>query len=235
MSSSWFTVALTGSYQHNTVTSQWLDMGFGLIIEFIEHLELVITITLSLIRALYFTTAHVKSCLFTSHCLVMDPNIVLFCSLCCRPCTFSQLIRGLLTAKLLLAIASTVILGSESGGTRYHILLFQIRDLPFRRLIRLAGLRWWYSTPPLHGIASVVSKSKSHCDWWSVSQSVFVSSPAWGSWSDIYYCLTITVLLLWGALSDDTLASLYSLSTDRMESTVHNNSSVVAYQRLPVL
>jgi hypothetical protein len=28
-----------------------------------------------------------------------------------------------------------------------------------------------------------------------------VSNPIWGSWPDIYYCLTITVLFLWGALS----------------------------------
>jgi hypothetical protein len=29
-----------------------------------------------------------------------------------------------------------------------------------------------------------------------------VSSTTLGSWPDIYYCLTVTVLLLWGALSD---------------------------------
>jgi hypothetical protein len=55
------------------------------------------------------------------------------------------------------------------------------------------------------------SESKSHCYWrlvgrsvsQSVSQSVLVSSPIWGSWPNIYYCLTVTVLLLWGALSDE--------------------------------
>jgi hypothetical protein len=30
-----------------------------------------------------------------------------------------------------------------------------------------------------------------------------VSSPIWGSWPDIYYSLTVTVLLLWGALSHE--------------------------------
>jgi hypothetical protein len=30
-----------------------------------------------------------------------------------------------------------------------------------------------------------------------------VSSPIWASWPDIYYCLTVTVLFLWGALSDE--------------------------------
>jgi hypothetical protein len=53
----------------------------------------------------------------------------------------------------------------------------QIRDFPFRRLLRLAGLRWKYSTPPPHGISSDLffrgskSKSNSHCDWRSVSKS----------------------------------------------------------------
>jgi hypothetical protein len=50
--------------------------------------------------------------------------------------------------QLLLVLASAVILGSESRGTCDHILLPQIRDFPFRRLLRLAGLRWRYSTPP---------------------------------------------------------------------------------------
>jgi hypothetical protein len=30
-----------------------------------------------------------------------------------------------------------------------------------------------------------------------------VSSPIWGSRPDIYYSLTVTVLFLWGALSDE--------------------------------
>jgi hypothetical protein len=50
--------------------------------------------------------------------------------------------------QLLPVFARTVILGSESRGTRYHILLSQIWDFPFCRLLRFAG-RWWrYSTPP---------------------------------------------------------------------------------------
>jgi hypothetical protein len=50
--------------------------------------------------------------------------------------------------QLLLALTSTFILESESRGTRGRILLSQIRDLTFCRLLRLAGLRWRYSTPP---------------------------------------------------------------------------------------
>jgi hypothetical protein len=52
----------------------------------------------------------------------------------------------------LLALASVVFLGSESVWTRYHIFLFQIWYFPFRRLLRLAGSRWRYSTPPPHGL-----------------------------------------------------------------------------------
>jgi hypothetical protein len=59
--------------------------------------------------------------------------------------------------QLLLALASTVILGSKSRGTRNHILLSQIWDFPFRHLLRLAGLQWRYSTPPPHGSHSYES------------------------------------------------------------------------------
>jgi hypothetical protein len=52
---------------------------------------------------------------------------------------------------MLLALASAVFLGSESLGSRVHILLSQFWDFPFRRLLRLAGSRWRYSTPPPHG------------------------------------------------------------------------------------
>jgi hypothetical protein len=45
-----------------------------------------------------------------------------------------------LSLYMLLDLASAVFLGSESFGTRYHILLSQIWDFPFRRLLRLAGL-----------------------------------------------------------------------------------------------
>jgi hypothetical protein len=53
--------------------------------------------------------------------------------------------------QLLLVLVSAVTLGSESRGTRDHILMPHIRGFPFRRLLRLAGLRWRYSTPPLPG------------------------------------------------------------------------------------
>jgi hypothetical protein len=49
-------------------------------------------------------------------------------------------------------LASAVILGSESRGTHDHVLLSQIRDSHFRRLLRLAWLWWTYSTPLPHRI-----------------------------------------------------------------------------------
>jgi hypothetical protein len=54
--------------------------------------------------------------------------------------------------QLLPVLASAVILGSKSRGTRQHILLSQILDFPFRRLLRLAGLQWRCLTPPPHGM-----------------------------------------------------------------------------------
>jgi hypothetical protein len=55
---------------------------------------------------------------------------------------------------MLLALASAVFFGSEPLGTSDHILLSQIWDFPFRRLLRLAGSQWRYWTPPPHGLLS---------------------------------------------------------------------------------
>jgi hypothetical protein len=63
--------------------------------------------------------------------------------------------------QLLLALASAVILGSESRGTRDHILLSQIRDFPFRRHLRIAELRWTYLTPPPHGTSLRINPTES--------------------------------------------------------------------------
>jgi hypothetical protein len=52
---------------------------------------------------------------------------------------------------MLLDLASAVLLGSESLCSRDHILLSHIWYFPFRRLLRLVGSRWRYSTPPPHG------------------------------------------------------------------------------------
>jgi hypothetical protein len=60
---------------------------------------------------------------------------------------------------MLLVLASAVFLGSDFLGTRDRILLYQILDFPFRRLLRLAGSRWRYSTPPPHGLAPDILES----------------------------------------------------------------------------
>jgi hypothetical protein len=98
------------------------------------------------------------------------------------PYVTSFLTRGwVCRLQLLLVLASTVIRGSESRWTQGHILLShnsrllhpggpgpriyipqeqggpvipQGTGFPFRRLLRLAGLRWRYSTPPPHGLVS---------------------------------------------------------------------------------
>jgi hypothetical protein len=59
--------------------------------------------------------------------------------------------------QLLLVLASAVIFGPESRGTCDHIFLYQIRNFRFRLLLQLAGLRWRYSGPPLHGIFFIIT------------------------------------------------------------------------------
>jgi hypothetical protein len=67
-------------------------------------------------------------------------------------CGALSLTRGrVCRLQLLLALASAVILGCESRGIRGHILLSQIWDFAFRRLLPLAGSRWRYLSSPPHG------------------------------------------------------------------------------------
>jgi hypothetical protein len=80
-----------------------------------------------------------------------------------RVCWFGapSLTRGrVCRIQFLLALASAVIFGSESRRTRGHILLSQIRDFPFRRLLRVVGSWWRYSTPPPHGWATLSQLTK---------------------------------------------------------------------------
>jgi hypothetical protein len=56
-----------------------------------------------------------------------------------------------------LVLTSAVFLGFESLWTRDHILLSQIWGFHFHRLLRLAGSRWRYSTPPPQGLAYNIS------------------------------------------------------------------------------
>jgi hypothetical protein len=59
--------------------------------------------------------------------------------------------RRICLSYMLLVLVSIVFLGSESLGTSVHLLLYQIWDFPFCRLLRLAGSRRRYSNPPPHG------------------------------------------------------------------------------------
>jgi hypothetical protein len=101
-------------------------------------------------------------CLGIKHpCRAYDQIFVAVWHLRGCSCGALSLTRGrVCRLQLLLALASTIIFGSESRGTRDHILLSLFRDYPFRRLLRLAGLRWRYSTPPPHGFSAFWLRSK---------------------------------------------------------------------------
>jgi hypothetical protein len=76
--------------------------------------------------------------LMTRYLLLFDSYVQVFCRA-------PSLTRGrVCLLYMLLAFASAVFIGSESLGTRDHILLSRIWDFPFRRLLRLAGSRWRY-------------------------------------------------------------------------------------------
>jgi hypothetical protein len=93
-------------------------------------------------------------------------------------CGALSLTRGrVCRLQLLLVLASAVIFGFDSHGTRDHILLSQIRDYPFRRLVRLAGLWWRYSIPPPHRIRGYTDRTTEYslirhgpCRKWRVQQ-----------------------------------------------------------------
>jgi hypothetical protein len=93
--------------------------------------------------------------------------------------------------QLLLVLARAVIFGSEFHNTRGHILLSQIRDFSFRRLLRHAGSRWRYSTPPPHGywqilfcVISVVHLFPTYIESASCSEQLSISL----KYLDALYC-----------------------------------------------
>jgi hypothetical protein len=124
-------------------------------------------------------------------------------------CGAPSLTRGLVCLLyILLGLTSIVFLGSEYLRTRDHILLSQIWDFPFHRLLRLAGTRWRYSTPPPHGYWKwnltpdyCLSLSLSHIatDGQSVSLSWY-RAPS-GAHDQIFVTVWQFLLCLWGGPS----------------------------------
>jgi hypothetical protein len=70
-----------------------------------------------------------------------------------------------------------------------------------------------YPSYPVPGGVAGQPKSKSHYDRRLVVQCVLVSSPVWGSWPDVNYCLTVTVLSISGAPSDERSGLSFVLVT----------------------
>jgi hypothetical protein len=116
-----------------------------------------------------------QSVLVTTSWRITTSNFIFQLNTCGHsPYVTSSLTRGwVCSLQLLLALASAVILRSQSRGTRDHVLLAQIRESPnlkgqvpvfisprnrvargtgfsFRRLLRVTGLQWRYCNPPPH-------------------------------------------------------------------------------------
>jgi hypothetical protein len=110
-----------------------------------------------------------------------DQHIFQLNTWCHSPYVTPSLTRGWVNRlQLLLSFASAVILRSEYRGTHDHIFVSDsllpqpggpdpciyipqeqggpvippCTGFPFRRLLRLAGLRWRYSSPPPHGFVN---------------------------------------------------------------------------------
>jgi hypothetical protein len=72
---------------------------------------------------------------------------------------YCQTVAGLLIWGALSDERTGLSFAIAAGPRRRRIFLAQIRDLPSRRLLRFAGLRWGCSTPPPHGILTTVDVS----------------------------------------------------------------------------
>jgi hypothetical protein len=117
-----------------------------------------------------------------------------YCFLQLNPSTYSPYVtsslprRPVCRLQFLLALASAVILGSESSGTHDHILLPQIRG------------------------SGCESESYVSTDSQSASLS-WNKAPIWGLRPDLYYCQTFACLFMWGVLSDERTGLSCAIAT----------------------
>jgi hypothetical protein len=72
-------------------------------------------------------------------------------------------------------LARSDILRSKSYETHDHILLSQIRDFPFRRLLRLAGLQWSGGIWPCHYTRYCSRQNQSHDSLYSLNSHYIAS------------------------------------------------------------
>jgi hypothetical protein len=105
-----------------------------------------------------------------------------------------------------------IFLGSKSLGTWDHILLSQIWDFLFRRLLRLAGSRWKYLTPPPNGW-SIELKVKGMLRSTAAGQSGFEQSTHLGLTTRTWNCLTVACLLISLAHSNERTVLPFAIAT----------------------
>jgi hypothetical protein len=125
--------------------------------------------------------------------------------------------------QLLLALASADIFGSDSHGTRDHNLLSQIRDLPIRRLLRLAGLRWRYLTLPPHGLLELLKSSPRthgfHLEGNSLAQT---------TWKTPVSIVVVKLLQLPSSGLHNTISNSNSIIVEVFSTPLHSNSCCLA-------
>jgi hypothetical protein len=129
---------------------------------------------------------------------------VVYCTIASRPCQSNH--SGVQVPQNSDHILLSHLRLPQPGGPGPHIHIPQEQGapviplgtgFPFCHLLRLTGLQWRYSNPPLNGSQHMSKKSKSCYDW--------QSSWPWNLWPDIIFCPKVAVLSLWGALSDERL------------------------------
>jgi hypothetical protein len=81
--------------------------------------------------------------------------------------------------------------------------------IPFLPFLLDHLLLWSLELDPIPIL--VKSKSKLCYDWWSVGQFVLVSSTHLGLRTRFFSCLTVVVLLMWGALCDERMRLSFTM------------------------